>query len=690
MLRPILAFLTICLAAFLLAPTVASVRDGVEGLDIHREMPWRIWKWNSDPSPPVIIPPDCDHEEKALYSEVTEWPARIQKDQVFRLGGLVIVADGSQLGVGDIQVDLFLNETKTEPGVPLGTVVTASDGYFELQGKVPFDLQATTYHLVAHALEKRVDCKVYHEHWSDPEMDVLAKTRIVFPEMPRAVVGNDIVIQGALVDVVGAPVRNANVSIHYEGERIAVQTDELGLFRFNHTHDRPGNYTLNAAFAGSKYYEGSRGRGHVIVVEEDVKINGAGGDGLAWLRSREESLVGDVTLRKGVTPGPLTFTFDGVRVVACAGCEPSDTITVAPDRDGGFVVPLVVPADVTPGPFTLVVSGGGLRDGYQFTGRVAIPTHLALSVASPGFFSKAYEGNVTLTDEVGRPLTGAVAVGGPSGWASGAADEQGVFAFSAEPGCGAHAVQAYYNGTEYNQPATASQQVTVCGYMAYIPPWMLALPWWGWALLVLVPLALLGLARRLRDRFATTISRGPPLALRYVSPADAAAGVVGVGEAAIATAALEDPLPAGYRLRMGTYRAMEDRPVGADLRADCAITPEALGEVPLRAEILDAKGRIVTRRTAVLKVVRYAEEIESRYLALRKARVGEESDSVTPREFEAWLMERSQGVEPQVLDRLVRVFEEADYGPRDAGRAELVAYLEAENRLPEVTQNVHP
>lgn len=688
MLRPILAFLTLCLAAFLLAPTVASVRDGVESLGIHRELPWRIWKWHEDPTPPPILPPDCDKDEKPLYSEVTEWPARIQKDQPFRVGGIVEVNDKNHLGVADIQVELFLNETKTLPGVPLGTAVTASDGHFELHATVPFEIEATRYHLVAHALRKEIDCKIYLEHWSDPEMDVLAKTRIIFAKPPRVVVGNEVNLSGALVDVVGAPVRNANVTVNYEGDILRVRTDERGVFTFNYTHVRPGNYTLSASYGGSKYYDESRGRTFVQVVEEDVRLDNAAGTGLTWLRSRQETLSGEILLRRGVSGGPVTVTIDGVRVIACPGCEASSTFTVTPDEEGRIRTSIVVPSDVAPGPFRLVVSGGGLRDAYAFPGRLYIPTSLSMAVEPEGFFSKAYRGNVTVTDEEGRALGGEVAVRGPAGWAAGPADSMGVFAFGAEPGCGAHPVQAFYNGTEYNQPATVGEEVRVCGYMAFIPAWALAVPWWGWVLLALVPPILLALVRRLRDRFATTISRGPPVSLAYVSPADAAVGVVGVGEAAVATAALEDELPAGYRLRMGTYRRMEDRPVGADLRADYAITPDALGEVPLRAEILDAKGRIVTRRTAVLKVVRYAEEIESRYLALRKDRVGEGADSVTPHEFEAWLMARSQGLDPQVLARLVRIFEEADYGPRDAGRPELVAYLEAENRLPEVTQPV--
>jgi hypothetical protein len=61
---------------------------------------------------------------------------------------------------------------------------------------------------------------------------------------------------------------------------------------------------------------------------------------------------------------------------------------------------------------------------------------------------------------------------------------------------------------------------------------------------------------------------------------------------------------------------------------------------------------------------------------------------VSPREFESWLRARTPDLDAAVVSRLVGVFEEADYGPRDAGRAELVAYLEAEAALPEVSPRV--
>jgi hypothetical protein len=150
-------------------------------------------------------------------------------------------------------------------------------------------------------------------------------------------------------------------------------------------------------------------------------------------------------------------------------------------------------------------------------------------------------------------------------------------------------------------------------------------------------------------------------------------------------AQLDEALPEGMSLRMGAQGRLVPVEVGADLRGEFAFTPEHKGDVQLRAEIVDARGRALTRRTIVLHVVRYAEEIEARYRALRRARVGASDHAVSPREFEAWLRERAPDLDPAVVSRLVDVFEETDYGPREAARPEFLAYVAAERGVSEVT-----
>src|SRR5581483_4806434 len=231
------------------------------------------------------------------------------------------------------------------------------------------------------------------------------------------------------------------------------------------------------------------------------------------------------------------------------------------------------------------------------------------------------------TDDKGALVGIPIAFQGPAGWAGGYTNATGGFATSGTASaCGPAPFLARYNGTGTRMPAESDGTLQVCGGAVSAAAGFLHLPWWAWLLVLALPLAAWVAWRRLRERFASTISEGPPLTLSFEEPRDAAAGVVGLGEAATLAAFLEEPLPDGYRMRLGTPVRMED------------VEPEGLA----------ARGRVVTRRTRTLRVVRYAEEIERRYLALRASRVGESADPVSPREFEAWLRGRSASLDPEV------------------------------------------
>ena len=677
MLRPLLAFGCLALTAFLLAPTVQSVHEQVEDLDIKRDLP-RLWKWGQ-PEPPTLLPPFCQYDHEQMFSEVDKWPPRIKKDETFTLGGFVRVDDANGRPVGGVTVDLFLNETKELPGVALGVATTGADGRFTLTTSVPFELQATKYHLVAHALQRQIDCIIYDEHWSDPEMEVTSPTRVILYPVTDAVAGYPFPVRGRVVDSVNAPVRSANLTITFDGVPKSVQTDASGEFTVMHNVSSPREVHYEARFGGTKYYGASSEKGVIDVQRDDLRLDVSS---FELLRSQPATFTGRLVLPPGTKAQPLTFAFDGVKVVACDGCQPTGKVEVKPQADGTFQMRLLARADQDPGAFTVDVTGGGLSEPREVPGRIVVPVNLTLAASGTGPIGRHVEGSVRLLDEVGRPYPGAVAIETSEGWVQGRVDASGNHTFSAASACGDQQVRAHYNGTDDARPALATQEVTVCPLLAAIPPWLLATPWWVWPLAGLALAAAVMLARRWLTATAETITRGPPLTLRHTRPDDAAAGIVGLGETATLTAFLEEPLPEGHVLRMGLARKTAPVEAGPDLRASYEVVPDALGEVPVRAEILDARGRVVSRRTAVLRVVRYAEEIEDRYRKLRGASGVRES--VSPREFEAWLRERTPDVDSMVVGRLVGVFEEADYGPRDAGRPELIAYLEAEGSLQEV------
>ena len=686
-LRPLLAFATLSVAAFLLAPTVSSVGRGVEDLHIVREMPWSIWKWYEIPPPESILPPDCDYARHDMVSEVTKWPQRITKNESFTIGGYVVRADNKQ-GVASIKVDLFLNATKEAPGEFLGSASTDGAGRFAVETKVPHDLDATKYHLVAHSLQKQVDCKIWRESWSDPEMEVTAKTRIVWDLPARVVLGRNMTVAGRVLDEVGGPVRNGNVTLVVEGQTLRLTTDGIGAFSHVMRVNDTGDVDVTATFDSTKYYGASSSTASVPVVPEDVQVDGADAPlGVLLTRSRETVVTGTVLVGGAARPGEVQLAFEGLKVSSCADCPAASAVKVTPDENGTFSVPVWVASDQAPGAHRLTVTGGGLKQTHAFNSTLAVPVTLVIDAKGAGLFTKDYEGTVTAVDDAGDPAPGPVQFHGPDQPFIGTADAAGVFAFQGRATCGFHDVSAQYAGDDTHLGTSATSRMGVCGPLAYLPAWLLDTPGWVWAIAVVLAAGALLAARQLRNRYAPTIRRGPPLDLRIVEPEDLSPDVVAVGETVRLTAFLDDPLPKGHVLRMGSYGHMEPREVADDLRASYDFVPERLGDYPLRAEVLDERGRIVTRRTVHVRAVQYAAEVERRYRALKVGTAGDEADVVTPREFESWLRQRSPDLDPALSRRLVGIFEEADYGPRDTSRDAYLAYLEAERGLPEVARH---
>lgn len=675
LLRPILAFLTLCLAAFLLAPTVASVHEKIEALRIDRPLPWQIWTWTDEPEPSIL--PGCGKGHRHLYSEVTQWPAQIRKDEAFTLRGVVQSEEEGRRGVAQIDVDLFLNETKSEPGVHLGEVRSGAGGYFTLNALVPFELAASHYHIVAHAKQTQIDCTMYLEHWSDPETDVVSKALLEWERVDHAVVGRNLTLSGRLLDAVRAPVRNASVSILVLGKRVDVTTNDEGAFSLVHRPETPGNLTIQGTYTGGRYYEAVTNATTLRVKEEAFELSPAE---LLFTRSSPLELTGHAFVAPAAREADLTLTFAGTRVAACERCAPQASVEIPVDKEGAFRVSLTVLANESPGLAKLTVGGAGLRKTYDFRVRVEVPTTLTIEARDSTLFGRTYGRTVTLRDDRG-PLAAPVALLGPEGWSHNATDPRGALALTSEAACGRHALQARYNGSDSVRPAQAQDEVLVCGWLAFVPPWLLTIPRWVWPLAAVALASAWWLVRGLRQRHATVIAGGPSLTLAFTEPADDATGYASIGEGLVATAFLEGPLPDGHKLRMGIGRATATQPLDGDLRAHLRVVPEKLGELVVRAEIVDPKGRVASRRCATLRVVRYAEEIETRYLRLRAATGA--TEDVTPREFQRWLHARAPALDPVVVGHLVRVFEEADYGPRAAGRADFAAYLAAEGGVEE-------
>lgn len=689
LLRPLVAFAALLAVVALLAPTVASVASQVDGLHIKRDISFHIWKWQDDPTPPQsYAPPDCGQRRTFdLAPLVTVYSTRMAKDQPYTIGGTVTSpGERDNPGVPGDRVEIFLNLTKEQPGRSLGMATTQADGSWQLQGTLPFEMQANHYHIVAHALEMNEQCKRYREGWSDPEINITARTRLVLDGPWRSVASREVNITGGLVDDVGGPVVGQAIDIRIGGARYQALTGEDGRFRLNLTPQAVGEVPVVASYKGNAYYGESSETSKLIVLDESVTLNGVyPNGGIQLVRSTPLAVNGEVMLRPNASYAPVQVTLRGIAASFCEECAPVSNATLEVGPDGAFHMLLRADKTQPSGNFTIVVSGGGMKKTATFNGTLVIPTMLALDAHDGGVGSLNWTARLVLTDDAG-PLAGApVNLNGPGNSTSGLTAADGSFAFATSAtSCGPSSVVASYGGTDFRMPANAQANLAICGAIqestAVAPA---GVPWWAWlvgALALAAVVAGIVLWRRRVAARALIIREGPPLTLSFVEPHDLAEGVVGLGESATLAVFLEAPLPEGHRLRVGTPERMEDVEVDG-LQARWAIVADAYGEIAVRAEILNPRGRVVTRRTRPLRVVRYDEEIERRYKALKSAHGADAR--VSPRAFEDWLSARSAALRPEDARRLVRVFEEADYGPRVATRRELLTYLEAEAAIPQ-------
>jgi hypothetical protein len=480
------------------------------------------------------------------------------------------------------------------------------------------------------------------------------------------------------VDDAGGPIANQNVTVRLLGNLTRVTTDAGGDFSVTWHPEQAGNVTVNGTFAGNRYYNGTSNQTIVDVLPEDVQLASAP---VTLVRSQPATVSGQVFLAKSARSGPVTLTFSGVQVVPCAGCAPTSTLQVTTDAGGNFTVNVTAPPPQSGATFTLDVTGGGLQQHHVFNGTLTVPVTLALDAHGNGLFSLGWHATARAVDETGKSAPGNVTFLTPDGWASPPQAADGSFAVQGHSSCGKRPLDAYYNGTGAFAAQQRSDTVLVCGFLAFLPPWLLAMPWWGWLLVALAALLAWAVGTTLYRKHAPTLSRGPAmtLALERLPGDDGPPDIVGVGERVRLVAALPDGLPRDHRLRMGPTGRLVPPPAAPQPTAPfIELEAEDRGDWALRAEILDARGRVVTRRTVTLRVVRYAEEIERRYRALKRSQVGSSSEVVSPREFEAWLRQQDAALDAATAQRLVGVFEEADYSPREAGRPEFLAFLKAE------------
>ncbi len=182
------------------------------------------------------------------FTQITQVARTIRKGSYFRVEGIVQNEKGK--GLGGIPVEIFLGESKQIAGELIGSGET-SNGHFEVRCWMPQKVKVGNYVVMAHALGSAQ----YSSSWSDPEVKVVAVTRLglKLPEEIRA--GQPLTIRGWLREEYGYPVASQEIEIWADGKAIGKPiTSKKGEFIIKQTFDKPGKHTIKANFKGADFY----------------------------------------------------------------------------------------------------------------------------------------------------------------------------------------------------------------------------------------------------------------------------------------------------------------------------------------------------------------------------------------------------------------------------------------------------
>ena len=597
----------------------------------------------------------------ASFTNITESPDRVVKGERYLVRGVVQGPEGR--GVPGAKIDVFLNETKDTPGKLTGAGVSRSDGSFEVEARVPKELAARSYQLVARATDGAIGNVRFAESWSDPPVDVFTPTRFAFPEL-RAAVGFPANISGRLLDVDGNAVAGELVNWSLEGlAQQPVRTDARGGFIVRVNFTTTGERIVAFAYAGDDRHHGPAfanasvqvDRGAILLPSEAARID----------RGHVGTLAGDVAVA-GV---PL-----GDREVRVTLFRPNTSIIALQaagmtDARGHFALRVDVPMALSTGVYDALYEVEAL--GLDARTLVLVHARPTLVVDAPSEVSRrdGFEVLATIRSDDGQPLGGAVLAlhvdGNATPYRVRQADAQGEARFSIPAGVldgGAHTIRVSFDGDDGHSAVASAHEVSVAR------PWYELVPAAAWLAIVAVALVAAAAAWLLRPgglvRRRLAARQTPPPRAVVIGFPDYPDGLPPVSEPGGAAR-----VSVGLRARDGSMRGGGVTLLWHDGRAQgrARKAADAVFEVPTPVEggiRLTARGRGLARlwtRPAhvMLPVISYREAVERAYVDLR-ARAALDP-TATPGDLVRALASRVTGSRAQGLAQVRALFEVADY-----------------------------
>jgi len=624
------------------------------------------------------------------FTDITDSPPRIVKGETYRVNGTVTDISGNP--VPGARIDVYLNQTKTDPGNLTGSGSTDARGRFSVEAKVPRSLPAQSYQLVARSAAATGREVRYQESWSDPPVDVFTPTHFVFPLL-RGAAGFPTTLTGRLLDTDDQPVIGASVRISATKpsdatapSSVSAATDGTGRFTANLTFDDVGRHGVTFTYEGDDHHGPTTREAQVTVDEGAILLPG---DAPLLVRGQRVSYEGRVAVA-GVSLAGHSVIIEPLGAALQMLQEPTTT-----QNDGTFAAVVFIDAAQPPDLYGLRVRVPDL--GLVADGLVRVAIQPTLELRAPGSIpGNGFALTARLVSDTGDALAGQLVVVDVDGNSSRQralltnATGHARFAFPGDDfGIGAHTFELSFPGT--NALAPASAQITLQRpppWYASITPQVYAL---GAALILLAGFAVWAMRPGSLARRAVTALTGDMTArwvdrrivVTFPDHPDGVPPVYAPGDPVHAHLRVEDSngyhRPARLRLRTADGHRVRAR-TSNEVPWAWAGTAPTDGS-PLHLQVRAAWPSSLRIRPLDLEVPvhDYRWAVEAGFVALRD-KVGQ-PDSTTAGEL---LQRLGEHVGPAAWPRLreaARMFDAADYSDAPVDRAFYHAFMRAVHQV---------
>ena len=201
----------------------------------------------------------------ATVTEITEANPVAEKGGQFTVAGTVMT-ESAKPADGTL-VEILVNDTKDADGAVTVGKGIVSKGHFNITAVVPGDIVVGKYHVLAHSLAS----SRYLESWSDPLVKVVSPTTITLGAPLRVKTGQELPVAGYLTGKYGETLSGQSLDIYINGEKAAAAvTDSKGYFTWGKSFNKPGNYILQAKFAGTEFFLASAQEADFLVLPPAV------------------------------------------------------------------------------------------------------------------------------------------------------------------------------------------------------------------------------------------------------------------------------------------------------------------------------------------------------------------------------------------------------------------------------------